>query len=94
MIFTIDFVWIHLQNWMTFLRFFLYEWMLILLRAFSAFVEVILFSYIQELIYIEFANRMKNISVEKSSPLWAKPLIGYDIMFSIYMAGFDLLIFC
>lgn len=75
-------------------KIFLYEWMLILLRDFSAFVEVILFSYIQELIYIEFANRMKNISVEKSSALWAKPLIGHDIIFSIYMAGFDLLIFC
>lgn len=68
--------------------------MLILLRAFSAFVEVILYSYIQELICIEFANTMKNINVEKSSPLWNKPLIGHGIIFSIYMAGFYLIIFC
>lgn len=93
MIFTVDFLWIHLQNWMTFPRL-LYEWMLILLRAFLAFVEVILYSYIQELICIEFANTMENINVEKSSPSWNKPLIGHGIIFSIYMAEFDLIIFC
>lgn len=37
---------------------------------------------------------VKNINVEKSLPFWNKLPIGHDVIFSLYMGGFDLIIFC